>query len=575
MTKFPFGARYESPFGKFSLAKRIPATKSSFCRIRVFHYVKQNFGTPTSFRDEIPNSDVVETEVFDIQSHIAGININKSISNPSATFQVSLLPAENWKIKISPGDWVAIFLYSSYRAGSIDPRDTKNLVLLGNIDRIERSLTKDEETDKLTLRYNILGRNFGKVFETTDIWYDPYTNQREVQDISLREAGLPLVGNPTEMINAISDIFLGPGYQFPEVIRRDVGAFGGQAVYKRTSPLGQWKIPNSLAILLGLPNNPIIPGEPLFYDVLRKETEDDLPGNKVRNMITLTDNGSVWDMLERSSNHIINELFLEEVRDATGAAYPTLVLRVRPLQTPFFEQNFGDETNVISELNGAHKTMQELSGESFIEISQAEILFENLGKEDSSRINMFYMSTRADTDHIRNDAAMLNIDGVIGNPHVVRESIERHGLRRYEQLLEFIVPAKERQGQVETRIFKAFMGQLYDMNFANHLYEVGTIECTGILEAELGKVLVVASNTEEEVKKIYYIEGYQHTWQFPNTWRTVFNVTHGQFQSNSKPFIDVSGADGGQRDHSLDSIYRAKTVVDKDQQSDTKKFRFE
>ena len=463
-------------------------------------------------------------------------------------------------------------MYSSYRAGEIDPKDTKNLVLLGNIDRIERSLTKDEDTDKLTLRYNIIGRNFGKVFETTDIWYDPFTTRVDIQDRILRESGLLLTGNPTNQVRAVIDIFLGPGYQFPT--ERERGAFGRQNVYKATQPLEQWKIPNDLISLFGSPTDLVISGEPVFYDILRQEIQEDLPGNKLRNSITITDNGSVWDMLEKSSNHIINELFLEEIRDNTGAAYPTIVLRPRPLQTPFFEQNFGDEADKISELNGAYKTMQEFSKENFVEISQAEILYENLGKEDTSRVNMFFMTTQRDTDHVVNDSSMRGIDGVIGNPHALKESIERHGLRRYEQILEFVIPSEKQLGKIKVDIFKAFMGQIYDMNFANHLYEVGTIECTGILEAELGKVLVVASNTDWETKKIYYIEGYQHTWQFPNTWKTIFNVTHGQFQSNEKPFIDVAGADAGQRDHSLDSIYRAKTIVDKEGFK-VKRFRFE
>ena len=107
------------------------------------------------------------------------------------------------------------------------------------------------------------------------------------------------------------------------------------------------------------------------------------------------------------------------------------------------------------------------------------------------------------------------------------------------------------------------MGQLYDLHFANHLYESGTMQCTGILEVELGKALVVLPEKENAKKKIYYIEGYEHSWQYPNIWKTTLTLTHGQFQDENLPFIDVATEDGGQPDKTLESSYLRQTFIDR------------
>lgn len=556
---FTISDRNDPPTSGFTVQQRTPASKATSCRVRVWHYRNQNFGTASNVRDEQDISEVMEVHTFDIVNEIASIDINKNIENPSATFSISLLPSENWKERISPGDWIAIFMYSTYEANYNRINDTTNLVLIGNIDRISRIATKDEETDKLVLRFNVQGRNFGKVFETTDIWYDPYQRQAPVIDVILRQAGLEIQGDSSKHIKAILDVFLGPGGDNTSIVfpvTKDEAFEDSGVAGTRTSPLKQWRIPQEVAFFLGTTGPKTLSDGNVFYDVLRKDQiTENLPGIKLRNMINVDDNGMVWDFLEQSHNYMVNELFLEEVRDGNGAAYPHIILRPKPLQTVFFEEQFGDDINLLDQLNGHYKKFLVHSYESFVEISQSEILFENIGKDDLSRFNHFYMKTKTSFDHYRSNSTLD-----IRNPFINRESIQRHGLKRFEQVLEFITPALNRQNQIEIELFQAFLTQIYDLHFANHLYESGTIECTGILEAELGKALIVIS--DEEVPKIYYIEGYEHQWRFPNTWRTIFTVSHGQYQASTLPFIDVEGY--GLPDTLVDSTYVAKTRLRKD-----------
>lgn len=623
-------------FRGFPLADRAIATRTSYAKIVYYHYKKQNFGKPTNLRDG--GEPFLGVEVGVIDNDIDSIQVSKSIQAASGTFEFSLLPSQNWKGVLSPGDWVLIYLFNEFQAEG-EPQDTRNCLMIGNIDRVSRSLQRDEDEDKVSLRYRVAGRNFGKVFEETDLWYDPYAEQVNTLDVALRNAGLEILGNPTDLVSNLVDIFLGSG---------------GQTASGATSDLKPWRIPSLLAGKLGATiagvlnsNSPellsllgttvsgagSISSEDKFYDILKTDIQDELPGFKAREMLTVDSNGSLWDMIKRNSNELVNEVYLEEVRNTDGTINPTLVLKPRPIQTPFFEDLFtvgepprtppvekdvtyrikqGDtlgriakqygttvkeivklnpsitnpdliypnttivvkkekeipkkqkvEDAKLSKLNGAYKSLQDLAKENFVEISQAEIKYEDIGKDDHSRMNLFWMRTPESREKNISHMANQGQPKTISNPVFVRESIQRHGLKRLDQVLEFCY-AKEQgvTGSTEIELWKAFMAQLYDMHFANHLYDAGTLVCTGVLEAELGKALIVKSAQDQTPDKVYFIEGYQHEWRLREGWSTTFTVTHGQWKTEGKDiFIDIAPEDFGYPDILLANSYIAQTGV--------------
>lgn len=534
-TSFGFDKRDNAPYGA-SLEKRTPAAKSTFCRITVFHYEHQYFGSPSGLSDnQISDENFLKVKRFDINYGIESVDVSKALAQPSATFEVSLLPSQNWKALISPGDWVAIYMYSEYHDGGFDKNDTKNLVLLGNVDRISRNAFRDEQSDELTMRYQISGRNFGKVLETIDVWYDPYTKQQKTQDVALIGEGLILDGSPYDLVTAYLDVFVGGGHTFAQ---------------GKTKDLNQWQIPSAIGSMFGASKNK--------FDGILNRNVDVVPGYKIRSSISIESNGSVWEMLQQNANIMINELFVEEVRNANGTVQPTIVLRSRPVQTPFFKDHM-EKDDVSGELKSSYSSLIDFAKTDYVEISPGEILYENLGRDDDGRINMVWLNTRQEIGYFKSSMANLNSDGTISNPLFNLQSIQRSGLRRFQSLLEFVQPAGVSQNQVETNLFKAFLMQLYDQNYSNHMYETGTIETTGVLEAELGKALIIKSKGATD--KVFYIEGYTHSWKFPSTWRTVFNVTHGQFADPSKPFIDAADHDYGQPDVDSEDVYGAKTVV--------------
>jgi hypothetical protein len=535
---------------KATLSNRIVATKTSFARIYYWHWKKQNFGVASNIRAPL----VGEFETINgwIESEIISVKISKAIGRASGTFNVVLMPSQNWKQKISPGDWIAIYLYPNFESNRSEVPTTKNLVLLGNVDRISRSISKNEDTDRTELRYRISGRNFGKVFEETDVWFDPYINRENSVDVALREAGLELIGNPSEQFKKVLDVFMGPGAQFND---------------KRTSPLRQWRIPSGVASLFKIDKFSIESSAPYIYDILEKDIEPNLPGYKVRGMLSLDSNGNIFEQLRSVSNDIVNEIIIDESWRGNGTV-PMISLKPRPFNTIYFDSQFGSELGKLKPLlKGKHKTLQQLAKDAAIVLDPKDIFYEDLGRDDHSRLNMYELYSNHATDYNRSIWANMNLKGVIANPTFQRESIKRHGLKRYSRQMEFDKPTAQVSGYSEVDLFKAFMVQVYDMNYANHLYENGTIETVGVLNAELGKALVLNSSNSP-IKKVYFIEGYEHEWTYPGTWRTIFTLTRGQFLNhpNGRIFIDVidDKNDFGDKDAEIDSVYIAQTRVKKD-----------
>jgi len=296
--------RREFAFKGYPLGRRTASTTTSFARLKVWHYTKQNFGTPSNVRGSFSSSTIYDVVEDEYENDLFSVKINKEIGRPSATFDVVLFPTQNWKKFIAPGDWIEISLFNR-RTKSENTFSTKNVVLLGNVDRVSRSLQRNENDDKVELRYRISGRNFGKVLEETDIWFDPYTLQAKTADTILRQAGIPLQGSPDKMFGKVLDVFLGKGIITPK---------------GSTGELKQWRMP--WPVINRFDTSSI--GTKLD-NILQRNIESGLPGYRTRVMLNSENNGNLWEQLEQASNKLINEVIVEESRDGDGVK-PSITL---------------------------------------------------------------------------------------------------------------------------------------------------------------------------------------------------------------------------------------------------------
>lgn len=561
-----FGEVFDNAFGtnlfpgggeQPDLTKRTLKSTTSFARIVVFHYLTQNFGDAVSTKplgQDSVGKLAVKKEI--IEAEIVSIRTQKSISQPVGSFEASLMPTRNWKQVISPGDWFLVYLYSN-ESEFINSSDfvrqvnssppNKNLVFFGNVDRISRTKQKDEATDKTIVRYRMAGRDFGKVFQQTDIFFDPYRAEFQSSIINsvLTTKGLAFSGNPNGLVGAILDVFLNP--------------FGGRVNSGNTPPLNQWEIPTTVSQVFQ--SGPSIGSSLLgdsfgyFNTVLKRKFAPSMPGFKSRSMIGPKSNGSLWDLLKRNCNNTVNEMFVDLVRDNNGNAQPTIVVRPRP-NSVFFKDKDGG-------LGGVYESLQKRGKSSSYNISSIDIIFEDTGKDDEPRANMIWLEARQSAE--LNTTAYANVYAVgspTGNglPMVQQESVNRYGLKRFDAQLDFayLNDKVRAAANISPILFRSMIAQLYDHKAYLHLYDTGTMETHGDLRAELGKVLRVITDDSSNATptKIYYIEGYSHDWTFPGIWKTQYSLTMGQFDVEDKPFIDLSAHDSG----TLDAIEGATTL---------------
>lgn len=529
-------------------SERVYDTYTSTCTMVYFHYTKQNFGVPGQNRKPFSTSEFMATFAPGKQAtitdkskpspasgvvlggEIISCTIEKSLSRPAGSFELVLAPTRNWRELIFPGDWVLLYMG---RETDIDTKSLKGCQLIGNVDRVARSKQKNEETDDTEIRYKISGRNFGKVFEETPIFFNPYDEQPEVIDVTLREAGLPLTGSPDQLVKSLIDIFLGKGAKLPNLV---------------TQALSYWYIPEALASRFK--ERKKVKDYACFFDILGDNITKGLPGFKGRGMMSQQNGSDLWAAIQNNANSLINEVFVDEAHTADGTVVPKFTLRPKPFTSIYYRADAS--TKGYPEMKHLHLTDIER-----IDITDAQILYDDLGKDDYSRLNYIFLRTAQDDyDFSQAESYMKG-----KNPLVIPESIKRHGLKKLDDTIEYIFSREGFDPNTEVLTFKGFVYQVYDFYYANHLYESGTIQCVGIKNAELGKSLSIVNR-----KVLYYIEGYRHDWSYPNMWTTEFIVTRGQYEKDYKRvFIGASDKDFGDKDENPNMAYVAQqTIVPKD-----------
>lgn len=543
----------KTPAG-FPLSTRKIASTTSHARVAYWHYRSQAFPFASSLKPPTSESNVFAVDQGIIETEIESISTQKSMREPSGTFDITLLPSRNWRQVLAPGDWLVIYLFNSVEEKF--QFHNKNVVMFGNVDRVARVRQKDQQTDKTTVRYHISGRDFGKVFEDTDVFFNPYAGvfkNPALINTYLQQRGLPLAGTPAEFVSDLIDVFLSA--DGAQLHNPDLGPAA-------TEPLNQWKIPTEVSQFFQ-------GGGTSFHDVLAKAIDEDLPGYKSRSVLTPNSNGGLWGQLKKNANELVNHLYCDLVREDGGAVKPTITLRSIPT-SPFF-------IDIPGQLEGTSASLQDLAEESFVEISPNEIMYENIGRDGNYRFNHVWVVPKlADKSAAVNQFANAMNLGGIGLPMQSTESMQRYGMKKYDGVLEFIYKQQNKDINLDILLYKSFLNLIYDLHAYHHCYETGSLETSGVLEAELGKVLRVASPNAQSVAsgiagvpgqlvgspaKLYLIEGYQHEWKFPGQWVTTFQVTMGQWENRAAPFIDLPPEDFGQFDSDFDKTSLVKTVV--------------
>lgn len=443
-------------------------TTVSNCRALVFHYL-----------DMEPSGDSPDTtcQIIEIQKECLTFDFSKSLGNPSGQFTLQVTANINWKKKVFAGDWIVVYLSNEGK---------EYMRLFGNIDRVSQFTTRNDK-GLLETSYIISGRDFGKVFEKTNIWFNPLNTTRLLLSV------LYANNSPSGLVGHFLDVFLGGKISIDAIM---------------TQPqLNQWRVPGSLSALFkAIPSaSPL--GTPRFYDILTKQIQSVSGRKAIKSFASVQ--GPLWGIMKGVSNDSINEMYCELLDDK-----PTLMFRTRPfVKKPFTGGTIQGEVNYFDDLER-------------VTIKGSEIIGTDIGYSDDERYNLFLMTTSSD---------FLSVEGLMSQlkpsfPAVNKASIALHGLSPMYVDTDFaLIQGDGKNAKINPQLLKDWNNLLYNFYKDSIFMEAGTIEIKKANpKIRVGKALLITEATVNN-NKIFYIEGYSDSWSFPGNWNQTLHLTRGQY----------------------------------------------
>lgn len=456
------------------------------------------------------NGPSVETPLVNIPGlgRVTAVTTNKTLGAASGTFTITMkkdaaLGAMSalrlWK---EPEDvWVQIVFLCDGQ-----PIDT----LLGLIDTVNEDTQRSGEGQRAET-YTIVGRDFGKVLETTDCtvnyFHDPDQPLRSVGELTAT-AMEELINTPEGFMRVLLQFWVGNNGLAEQQWKLPDGLFGG-SYFSSILSLNQIQEMNRLTH-----------GEAISPSLFHMDQTG----------------GKLWDVMQEYANGVMNELFVDlgpdGVRDRKDLENltPCIYLRERPF--PTWNTN-NDTVNARRWTQIRTRTLEKgdvqrrsiSKGGAAHRFNYWTIMLEGIGTEGFGV----------------QEILQRGIDGVDkgypGNiPIYSEESIQLHGLRRYVLNTRFIPyqssPQEGSQAQQDRenffRLAGAWLKKVHDWYAVAPFELSGTIQTTRIMpEIRIGERI---REVRDEGNIIYYVEGVQHNWSYEQGGRTTLTLTRGEYE---------------------------------------------
>ncbi len=479
------------------------------CVARIFQF------TQIGDLDGDDTSTAMESKEFIEDDAIVSCTIAREKASPSATFQLTLSPIKNYYNLIKPGSWIFIYLDDIEK---IDLKNLKGLKLVGIVNRIATNkMVSNDGTIHTT--YTINGSDFGKVFEVTEFYYNPYGDPKILSNAIVSQLKLKVQGSPTDFLNAYLDFFLGDTKKagnvqviFPMLIPPqvytalkdgggipkprvqadgEIGQKGGASAEESVigsqsgTLAGQGQDANIIAPESSAPHDYSKKSFASFNDILTRDFNDNAnEGYALFSDGTRFNQHNLWEILGQSANLIINELFTD-LRDGK----PTLIFRKQMLK----------KDEILK--HAKHAT----------EISEKFILNQNLGVGDHEVFNYL---TIFPTDILHVDQTYLRK----ATPEIAKDSTKRFGFRLIERSTEFGFT----KGAINFELIEKWEKELKEYWFHTYRYENGTIDIVGFNDFKIGSHIKI-----KEQDTIYMVESINWEWTFGTPIITSLTVTYG------------------------------------------------
>lgn len=474
-----------------------------------------------------------------IRNDIVRCNITKNKGESSGAFSLTLKRGKkvvrnqvqnqdiNYLDVIHSGDWIMIYMKKSGSVTVGSSASTSGLKFVGIVENVRYIEVDDPGRGSPTLQYVVTGRDFGKVFES-EIFFNPVVNNQTIQTLLgatfLQDAQKSIKGDNRAVTT---------GFTPDKVIKNLVSFYLGGTVDRLNSNHQTWYVPKSLATVFNPKNR--AKASVSFIDMLSTEkiglhkynANGDARSVEIRELPgaalikSLPSEGTVWSILEFMQNAALNEMYTELSVDKNGNLQPTLVHR----QVPFSNRT-NAETNPFTANKKYKKSTftdpNKNNDKTFFDtlpytsITSSDIRQKNVGKSDHERINHVMVVPKIDVN-------TATIDQLFNTAYNV-PSVQRYGLRSLRTQTAYILKTGEGLG----KFLQKCVSHLVDWFFLSHHLFNGTIITDGFdSHVELGTNLYIS-----DVRQLYHIEGYSHTYEIVADGRIIYNtelrVSRGQ-----------------------------------------------
>lgn len=477
---------------------------------------------------ENQDSVLTRTTKLDVSSKIVSFEYSKTLSEPSGSFSFVLSNSvgnpnlsNDWKDVIPRGSWCVIYLTQdgdlslSPRVETPDSRnrasEAKKIRCIGYVDRVAVR-TSVNDKGAFDVSYEVSGRDFGVVYEDTNIWVNTFQAERAPLDAIAKT-----VLNPTGLVS--TNVVLSVMHQLfynPEALDGDFLTVGSQ-----------WLLPSSMLSDVGLsPDSTPYWGE---LGVLNfSETACTLGLESPSSYL----NGNAWSTLKRLSVPEFHELFTE----TSDNGVPRLNFRPMP-----FAIN-------KSAYSGVGKFITLFKDLESVTIDAINVLSVEVGEDNQNRWNSFLVTT---TSTMVNNNANVELLRGTGFPRNNKDSIKRHGFRPMHVEVEGLLESVQRKdGQPNLRLLRQYNEVLYDYHNNSVFFESGTASIIGQNDVKVGKA-VKFKNVPYSSGKKYYLEGYSDSFTVgengATSWTQTLFLSRGVEESDLR---DLSGF--GRREEEFD-----------------------
>lgn len=435
---------------------------------------------------------------IDQNPSLTAATTSKVMGGGSGNFSLTLKPSRktiDLYDRILDDDWVDIVFTLHNR---------KRHVMRALVD----DMRKDEAvggTGATTETYTIVGRDFPKIWENTQVWFSVLVDDVVTGGVSLKVFGGAenVFGNPSKVIKGFLEGFL-----------QELGD-AGRAV---------WAPP---------PSMPNIIGERFITNVtFDTEGFTNDPARTAINSNYMMPQGNLWALAQEWSDPDFCELFADTMPidlDSEEGEYAEILSNAAVDQT---------EMRVVFR-DRPFPTVAEGDDSPYFKlplhvVPKQWILNNNTGRSGIERYNAFFMAPQIAQE-------LLQSGGIdLYQPLWDKEDILRHGLRRCD------VTSKYSAENAEIlNMSSAQREKIRDWYCLNPYMLNGTIALRRAMPwVHIGERIRIPGDLSRDDDQTFYIEGVSHAWAFGTGTRTTLNVTRG-WRGTDASFVDALGIVAG------------------------------